>query len=139
VDGVTPQQRARGAAPEVHHITGARTAHSDDFDHRVRRYLFSMAVRTVCVVLAVVVSGPLRWVFVVGAVLLPYVAVVMANAVGERRTAGPAPVAQEARPMLPAVAEGAAAPPVIILYDDLVGTPDPSPEQVIRGSGEQTA
>jgi ABC-type spermidine/putrescine transport system permease subunit II len=44
------------------------------------RYLISMAVRTGCVVLVVVVHGPFRWVFAVGAIGLPYVAVVMANA-----------------------------------------------------------
>ena len=53
------------------------------------RYLISMGIRTVCVVLAVVVDGPLRWVFVVGAIVLPYVAVVMANARGERRQRPP--------------------------------------------------
>ncbi len=54
------------------------------------RYAISMAIRTVCVVLAVVVDGPLRWVFVAGAVLLPYVAVVLANAGRERGGSGPA-------------------------------------------------
>jgi hypothetical protein len=43
-----------------------------------------MSIRTACLVLAVVVEGPLRWVFLAGAVLLPYVAVVMANAGRER-------------------------------------------------------
>jgi hypothetical protein len=61
-------------------ITTARTSHADDLAGRQRRYLISMAIRTACVVGAVV-SGPglLRWLLVAGAVLLPYVAVVMAN------------------------------------------------------------
>ena len=49
------------------------------------RYLISMAIRTACVVLVFVVPGPLRWVFAAGAVVLPYVAVVLANASGRRR------------------------------------------------------
>ena len=48
-----------------------------------------MAVRTACVVLAVLTDGPWRWVFVAGAIGLPYVAVVLANA-GRERLADPA-------------------------------------------------
>ena len=51
---------------------------------RIRRYLFTMAIRTTCFVLAVVFEGWLRWAFVAGAACLPYVAVVLANAVGPR-------------------------------------------------------
>jgi len=40
-----------------------------------------MSIRTVCFVLFVVVDHPMRWVFVIGAVFLPYIAVVLANAV----------------------------------------------------------
>jgi Protein of unknown function (DUF3099) len=65
-------------------ITDARTAHSDDLRHRQRRYLFSMLVRTLCFVAAVVVDSWLRWVFLAAALFLPYIAVVMANAVSRR-------------------------------------------------------
>jgi len=61
-------------------ITTAPTSFADDIAGRQRRYLISMAVRTACVVGAVVVGpGLLRWLLVAGAVLLPYVAVVLAN------------------------------------------------------------
>ncbi len=43
-----------------------------------------MAVRTACVVLAVVTDDGWRWLFVAGAVGLPYLAVVLANAGRER-------------------------------------------------------
>jgi len=44
-----------------------------------------MAVRTACFLGAVVVGpGWLRWVLVVGAFILPYIAVVMANSAGPR-------------------------------------------------------
>ena len=71
--------------PEVYRITSAAGAHSADMQQRAVRYLLSMAIRTLCVVLVIIVPGPLRWVFAVGAIVLPYIAVVAANAAGERR------------------------------------------------------
>jgi Protein of unknown function (DUF3099) len=65
-------------------ITDARTSHSDDLAHRQKRYLMSMGIRTLCFVGAVIVDSWLRWVLVVAALFLPYVAVVMANAVSRR-------------------------------------------------------
>ena len=66
-------------------ITTAATSRDDDIAARQRRYVFSMAIRTLCFVGAIVVGpGVLRWVLVAGAVLLPYVAVVMANAVSTK-------------------------------------------------------
>ena len=63
-------------------ITTATTSREADIARRQRRYVFSMSLRTVCFVGAILVGpGWLRWVLVAGAVLLPYVAVVMANAV----------------------------------------------------------
>ncbi len=62
-------------------ITTAPTSVADDIAGRQRRYLISMAIRTACVIGAVAVGpGLLRWVLFAGAVLLPYVAVVLANA-----------------------------------------------------------
>jgi hypothetical protein len=83
-------------APAVHSITSASQAQSDDMDARIKRYLFSMGLRTVCVILVLVVHNPVRWVFAVLAVVLPYVAVVMANAAGNRRRSKlpPVPVAR---------------------------------------------
>lgn len=66
-------------------ITSARTSHSEDLHKRQVRYLVSMGIRTVCFVLAIVTSGPLRWIFVAAALFLPYVAVVLANATDRRR------------------------------------------------------
>ncbi|MDP3890175.1 DUF3099 domain-containing protein [Nocardioides sp.] len=66
-------------------ITTAAASPDADIAARQRRYLISMAIRTACVVGAVVVGpGVLRWVLVAGAVFLPYVAVVMANATNRR-------------------------------------------------------
>ncbi len=54
------------------------------------RYGISMAIRMVCLVLAFVVEGWASWIFVAGAVLLPYVAVLMANAGRETAPRAPA-------------------------------------------------
>ena len=68
-------------APDVVRITDAPISTADEIGARQRRYLLSMGVRTLCFVGAIVVgSGWLRWVLVAAALLLPYVAVVMANA-----------------------------------------------------------
>lgn len=77
---------------EVYRITGAAPGRSRELDRRINRYLISMAVRTACVVLVFVVPGPARWVFGAGAVLLPYVAVLLANAGDVRPDDGPPPV-----------------------------------------------
>jgi hypothetical protein len=62
-------------------ITTAAANRDDDIRARQRRYLISMGIRTVCFVAAVIVrDGWLMWVLIAGALVLPYVAVVMANA-----------------------------------------------------------
>jgi hypothetical protein len=76
------RKRSSGGA-EVFRITGARTGLTEDVRGRQRRYVISMGVRTLCVVLAVAlwdVSRPFAWVALAGGVLLPYIAVVIANA-----------------------------------------------------------
>ncbi|MGI8645083.1 MAG: DUF3099 domain-containing protein [Nocardioides sp.] len=65
-------------------VTTAPVSRAEELAGRQRRYLISMAIRTACFVGAVVADGWLRWVLVAGAVLLPYVAVVVANAEGRR-------------------------------------------------------
>jgi hypothetical protein len=67
--------------PDPIRITSATPGRSADVGARERRYIISMAIRTACFLLAVVFAGrPLMWVFIAGSFLLPYVAVVMANA-----------------------------------------------------------
>jgi Flp pilus assembly protein TadB len=61
-------------------VTDAAPGHSEDLNSRIVRYAWMMSIRIVCFVLAVLTPSPWRWLFVVGAVFLPYVAVVMANA-----------------------------------------------------------
>ena len=62
-------------------ITTANRSSADDIAARQRRYLLAMGFRTVCFVAAIFVT--LTWarvVLITAALVLPYVAVVMANA-----------------------------------------------------------
>jgi hypothetical protein len=97
--------------PQVFQISGARTGLTEDVRARQRRYIISMSVRTVAVVLAVVlwnVERPLAWVMLVAGLLLPYVAVVAANAGRGNGSASPhSYVPPAVVPELDAPAEGA--------------------------------
>ncbi|MCB0916065.1 MAG: DUF3099 domain-containing protein [Actinobacteria bacterium] len=64
---------------QVYRITTAHQGLSTDQRARTRRYLVSMGIRTVCFIGAVLADGWLRWALVAGAVVLPYLAVVVAN------------------------------------------------------------
>ncbi len=82
----------KNADSEVIRITGARQGLTEDVRGRQRRYVISMSVRTVSVVLAAVLWNVERHVAIVAlvlGVLLPYVAVVIANAGRENATSLP--------------------------------------------------
>ena len=81
--------RYRNATEPVYRITDAGPGLLEDVRGRQRRYIVSMAIRTVCFLGAVLADGWLRWVLIAGAVLLPYFAVVLAN--GTRRAVSPLP------------------------------------------------
>lgn len=66
-------------------VTNARSAADDDISARTKHYLVTMGIRTGCFVLAVVTEGWIRWTCVALAVVLPYIAVVFANARSPRR------------------------------------------------------
>lgn len=67
-------------------VSDAPLSLEEDQRRRMRAYLIQMAIRLVCIFLAIFVPGVLRWVFVAGAVVLPYTAVLFANAGRDRRT-----------------------------------------------------
>jgi hypothetical protein len=70
--------------PEVFSISTVETGLTEDQSGRQRRYLISMGLRTACFVGGVLADGVLRWTLIIGAVVLPYFAVVIANAGRER-------------------------------------------------------
>ncbi|MCB5181202.1 DUF3099 domain-containing protein [Streptomyces antimicrobicus] len=68
---------------EVFRITGARMGLSEDVRGRQRRYVISMTIRTLSVIATVLlwnVQRPLAVVTLIAGALLPYIAVVIANA-----------------------------------------------------------
>ena len=100
---VMRKQRDGGNA-QVFRITGARQSLQEDVRGRQRRYVISMSVRTVAVILAAVLWNVERHVAVVALVLgavLPYIAVVIANA------------GRENAPSLPSTFVSVAPPPMI--------------------------
>ncbi|MGW5133289.1 DUF3099 domain-containing protein [Streptomyces sp. NPDC004135] len=93
-----------GGNVQVFRITGARTGLQEDVRGRQRRYVISMSVRTVSVILAATLWNVERHVAVVALVLglvLPYIAVVIANAGRENAPSLPSTfVAPPVRPMI---------------------------------------
>lgn len=72
------------ASAEAIRITTAAANRADEIRLRQKRYLMSMSLRTICFVGAVITSlAGIDWLWpflIAGAIILPYVAVVMANA-----------------------------------------------------------
>jgi hypothetical protein len=68
----------------AHLVTEAQRSKSADISYRERRYLIMMGIRVVCFVVAVIVfangGGWLTAIPAVGAIAIPYFAVVFANA-----------------------------------------------------------
>ncbi|MEU9213175.1 DUF3099 domain-containing protein [Streptomyces sp. NPDC048415] len=105
---------------QVFRITGARQGLDEDVRGRQRRYVISMSVRTVAVILAATLWNVERHVALVALVLgalLPYIAVVIANA------------GRENAPSLPTTFVTVPTPPMIAppLED---GFTEPVPEDV---------
>ncbi|MEY3686154.1 MAG: hypothetical protein RLZZ73_12 [Actinomycetota bacterium] len=78
-------------------ITSAPKALSTDMAARQRRYFISMMIRTACFILTVILPSPYRWFALLGAVTLPYFAVVFANAGRETVSPGDALLSEKAR------------------------------------------
>ena len=74
---------SRSRRDQTYVVTEARTAHSADVAYRERRYLIMMGIRTVCFLTAVLMFvnhlGWLTAIPLVGALVIPYFAVIFAN------------------------------------------------------------
>ena len=71
---------------ERHVVTSIGEAPEVERKRRMIKYTISMTVRTLCVVLVVFTTGVWQWIFGLGAVFLPYFAVVLANTAGQGQT-----------------------------------------------------
>lgn len=79
------QREKQGGRDSAVRITTAANDPREDQKRRQRRYLWSMSLRTICFIGALVVGDNVfRWILVAGAVFLPYIAVVLANAAFQR-------------------------------------------------------
>ncbi|GGC88324.1 membrane protein [Tersicoccus solisilvae] len=116
----------RSGNPDVHTITDAQQSHTADMNGRMIRYATSMGIRLVCIVLAFVFDGWLRWVMIAGAVILPWIAVVIANAGGTVDVSNGNP-STETTPPRPALTRGPTADDEVLdgeVLDDDDATPD---------------
>lgn len=73
----------------IYSVSAVPPSAKADRDHRMRSYLISMTIRTVCfalvgVFLTVLPWTPGAWICAIAAVVLPYPAVVFANATNKR-------------------------------------------------------
>jgi len=76
----------------VYSVTSAKVGQSDDMASREHRYIISMAIRTVCFVGGVIawqtIGAWLGAILFVGALVLPYTSVILANAGVRKRGTG---------------------------------------------------
>ena len=77
-----PARAGRGTTPEVQGVTTAAAGRSADREARMKVYLVQMLLRTACFVAALFTHGWWQLGFILGAVVLPYVAVVRVNNTG---------------------------------------------------------
>jgi membrane protein implicated in regulation of membrane protease activity len=105
-------RRHERSGEHVVSVTSAQPGRSEDLDSRIVRYAWMMSIRIVCFVLAVLTPSPWRWLFVVGAIALPYFAVVLANA---HRSVTTPPADPYIAPARPSIGER---PTVVVPADD---------------------
>jgi hypothetical protein len=108
--------------PLVPAVTSLPQSPKDEADHRVRRYALTMTIRIVCFALMMFVQpyGWYTWVFALAAAVLPYIAVVFANAGSDStETTSESPVQQleapAATPTLPV--DETPAPGIITIHE----------------------
>ncbi len=100
VVGIVVRKQSSG---QTFRITGARQGLTEDVRGRQRRYVISMGVRTVAVLLTVVlwnIERPVAIATLVLGMALPYIAVVIANAGRENVPSLPKTFVAPSRPML---------------------------------------
>ena len=129
-----PARAGRGTTPEVQGVTTAAAGRSADREARMKVYLVQMLLRTACFVAALFTHGWWQLGFILGAVVLPYVAVVRVNNTGPQQ-AGTLRAVPAQGPALTPRPDDAAAPEPVVLTGDLVDDPrDRAPRALGRRS-----
>jgi hypothetical protein len=122
-------------------VTEARPSRSDDIAYRQRRYLIMMGIRALCFVVAIVLfvnhAGWLTAIPIVGAIAIPYCAVVFAN--GGREPTGPSRF-RAYEPNLPAphVPQGQAGGGRAVPGQAAPGAPGPAPARPAAADAHRT-
>ncbi|MFJ6531203.1 DUF3099 domain-containing protein [Microbacterium sp. NPDC091662] len=107
-------------ARQVPAVTSLPQSPRDEADHRVRRYVLTMSIRIACFALMVLVQpyGWYTWVFGVSAAVLPYIAVVFANAGSDStETGAESPVQELAAPGPTPIETDTTTPPVFTIHE----------------------
>lgn len=115
--------------PPAQSATSLPRAPRDDAGRRIAKYMITMGIRVGCFVAMVLITpyGWYTWVFALGAVFLPYVAVVIANVgQGDKPVAAVSP--ERTLPSTPAPGEAPQPAPQVIRIDEA----PPSAPRVIR-------
>ena len=90
----------------VYSVSGVRGSLTADIRARQRRYVISMGVRTLWFLAAIVTPSPWRWILLGAAMVLPHIAVVVANGGREPTRDAPPPVVLPLRTQLPGSSQG---------------------------------
>jgi len=127
---------------EVHSITDAAAAHSEEMRQRMIKYAVAMGIRMVCLILIFVVDGWLKILPIIGAVFLPWFAVIIANGSDKAEVHADslldyAPLAQLDAPAAGPAGQGGAAPedPSMTLLQGELVDDDDTPTGGPGGSG----
>lgn len=101
-------------------VTSLPQAPQDEAAGRVRRYWIMMGIRMACFALTVLVTpyGWYTWVFAIAAAVLPYIAVVFANAVSPTTSSAPESPVQEIASTPAASAAAAADDSTVIMIQE---------------------
>ncbi|MBM7820232.1 hypothetical protein JOE63_002709 [Cellulosimicrobium cellulans] len=96
---MSTRRTARRSAEAVPSITSAPEPLAADQARRERKYLIQMGIRLVCIFGAILAQGSwLTWVLAVGAIVLPYSAVLIANAGRDQARYDTSPMEHHALP-----------------------------------------
>ena len=77
--GRRSKYRHGSSTPEVQAITNAAAPHSEEMHQRMVKYAITMGIRMVCLAAIFVFDGWFKLIPIIGAVVLPWVAVIIAN------------------------------------------------------------
>lgn len=113
---------------EVLNITDAQESHTDEMHRRMVKYTVAMAIRLACLLLFFFIPGWPRWLFVAGAVFLPWIAVIIANGGSDQIKASDALLDQAPLAELPSAEAMAERDQVDILPGEVVEDEPAAPE-----------